>query len=109
MAQAYRGAIGRTQTATVHVTDPRGALVPMQVTTSVDATSDPELVDPLLGDALNVARLDGAEPMALAVPVLYHDPSAEVMVLVLGPAHRHRELEERIAVLEQLRRDAAPI
>ena len=109
MAQAYRGTIGRTQTATVHVTDPRGALVAVQVTTSVDATRDPELVEQLFGDLLNVARLDDAEPVPLAVPVLYHDPSAEVMVLVLGHAHRHRELEERIAVLEQLRRDAAAI
>ena len=109
MAQVYRGAIGRTQTAAVHVTDPRGALVAVQVTTSVDATHDPELVEQLLGDTLNVARVEGAESMPLAVPVIYHDPSAEVMVLVLGPAHRHRELEERIAVLEQLRRDAAAI
>jgi len=109
MAQAYRGTIGRTQTATVHVTDPRGALVAVQVTTSVDASRDPGLVEQLLGDTLNVARLEGALPMPLAVPVLYHDPSAELMVLVLGPAHRHRELEERIAVLEQLRRDAAAI
>ena len=109
MAQAYRGAIGRTQASTVHVTDARGALIAVQVYTSVDATSDPDLVDRLFGEALNVARLDGGEPMILAVPVLYHDPAAEVMVLVLGDAHRHRELEERIAVLEQLRGDAAAI
>ncbi len=111
---AYRGALGRTQTATVHVAGPRGDLVAAQVYTTVDAVSDPELVDRLHGEdparALNVIRLDGApEPVRVAVPVLYHDPAAELLVLVLADAHRHRELDERIRVLERLRADEAPV
>jgi hypothetical protein len=109
MAQAYGGAIGQTQTATVHVTDPRGALVAVEVHTSIDATSDPALVDRLYGETLNVARFAGGETIPLAVPVVYHDPAAEILVLVLGDAHRHRELEERIAVLERLRDDPATV
>ncbi|HEY4243557.1 MAG TPA: hypothetical protein VGM88_27280 [Kofleriaceae bacterium] len=105
---AYRGAAGRTQTQTVHVTGAGGELQPAQIYTAVDALSDPELVEKLHGDALNAIRLDGRD-LELAVPVLYHDPAAEVMVLVLADAHRHRELEERIAVLEQLKRDDAAI
>ena len=42
---------------------------------------------------------------ASRVPVVYHDPAAELMVLVLGEAHRHREIDERITLLERLRGD----
>lgn len=108
MAHAYRGAIGRTRTTTVHVTDHSGALVSVQAHTSIDAASDPELVERLVTDTLNVVELGGTA-LRLAVPVIYHDPYAELMALVLQDAHRHRELDERIAVLEQLRDAAAPV
>lgn len=96
---AYRGTIGRTQTATVHVTGPNGDLVTSTVYTAIDAVSDPELVEKLHADALN----------AVVVPIVYHDPAAELLVLVLGDPHRHRELDERILLLERLRGDAASI
>lgn len=83
------------------------------VYTTIDAVSDPELADRLHetdpARALNIARFDGAPPVVLAVPVVYHDPAAEVFVLVLGDAHRHRELEERIAVYQRLLADGASI
>jgi hypothetical protein len=110
---AYRGALGRTQTMTVHVTGPRGELVSAQVHTTVEAVSDPELVerlhsiDPARG--LNVVQVEDADPIRVCVPVIYHDPAAEVLVLVLDHSHRHRELDERIAVYERLRADDAPI
>lgn len=92
---------------------PHGDLVAAQVYTTVDAVSDPDLVDRLHSEdpvrALNTVRIDGGEPVRVAVPVLYHDPAAELFVLVLGDAHRHRELDERIRVLERLRDDAAPV
>ncbi|MEO8704038.1 MAG: hypothetical protein ABI867_28565, partial [Kofleriaceae bacterium] len=110
---AFRGGLGRTQTTTVHVTGPRGELVAAQVHTTIDAVSDPELVDRLhaedLAHTLNTVRFGGSEPVRVAVPVLYHDPAAELFVLVLDTAHRHRELEERIAVLEKLRREDSAI
>ncbi|HEX7839127.1 MAG TPA: hypothetical protein VF469_16735, partial [Kofleriaceae bacterium] len=108
-AQAYLGAIGRTRTETVHVSVRRGALVPVPVTTSVDAAADPALAEQLRNGALNVVRLGGGELLRLAVPVVYHDPTAGLLVLVLCEAHRHRELDERIRVLEQLRDDPAEI
>ncbi len=109
MAQAYRGAIGRTQTATVHVTDTRGGLIAAQVTTSVDAALDPELAERLRAGALNTVSVSGGPAVRIAVPVLYHDPDAELLVLVLDEAQRHRELDERIAVLQQLRADIAAV
>ncbi len=106
---AYRGAVGQTQTKTVHVTSSRGDLVATTVHTTIDAVSDPELVERLHAGSLNTMRLDGQTALDLAVPVLYHDPAAELFVLVLGEAHRHRELDERITLLQRLRDDDAPI
>jgi hypothetical protein len=110
---AYRGSIGKTQTTTLHVTGSRGEMVSAQVYTTVDAVSDPELVERLHADdpnrALNVVRADGGEVIKVAVPVIYHDPAAELLVLVLADAHRHRELDERIRLLERMRDDDAPI
>ncbi|MFN0248076.1 MAG: hypothetical protein ACKV2T_14395 [Kofleriaceae bacterium] len=110
---AYRGALGRTQTTTVHVTGPRGDLIAAQVYTTVDAASDPELVERLHTDdpvmALNVVRAESGESIRVAVPVVYHDPVAELLVLVLSDSHRHRELDERIALLQRMRTDDAAI
>ena len=110
---AYRGQLGRTQTQTVHITGARGDLVAATVHTAIDAVSDPELAERLHSDdpavALNMLRVDGSEAVRVPVPVVYHDSAAELMVLVLGDCHRHRELEERVAVLQKLAADDAPV
>jgi len=110
---AYRGSIGKTQTTTLHVTGSRGEMVSASVYTTVDAVSDPELAERLQSDdpvrALNLVRAEGGAPIKVAVAVVYHDPAAEVLVLVLADAHRHREIDERIKLLERMRDDDAPI
>ncbi len=110
---AYKGSIGRTQTTMVHVTGPRGDLISAQVHTTIDAVSDPELVERLHTDdpnrSLNVVRAEGNEPVRVTVPIVYHDPAAELMVLVLADAYRHTELDERIRLLQRLKADEAPI
>jgi hypothetical protein len=110
---AYRGSLGRTQQTTVHVTGPRGDLIAASVYTTIDAVSDPDLVDRLHSEdasrALNVIRTESGDVIRVAVPVLYHDPAAELLVLVLADAHRHRELDERIRLLERIRADDAAI
>lgn len=110
---AYRGSLGKTQQSTVHVAGPRGTLVAAQVYTTIDAVSDPELVERLHSEdparSLNVVRFDGGEPVRVAVPVVYHDPAAELLVLVLPESCRHRELDERIRLLERLRDDNANV
>ncbi|HEX5061451.1 MAG TPA: hypothetical protein VFV99_18920 [Kofleriaceae bacterium] len=104
---AYKGTLGKTQTKTVHLTNARGDLLSTTVHTSIDAVSDPELVERLYAGSLNTVRLDGQNVHDVAMPIVYHDPAAEVLVLVLGEAHRHREIEERIRLLERLREDDA--
>ena len=110
---AYRGALGRTQTMTVHVAGPGSELVAAQVYTTIDAVSDPELVDRLHsvqpGSMLNVVRFDRGDPVRVSIPIIYHDPAAELFVLVLSDAHRHRELDERIKIYERMRDDDASI
>ncbi len=106
---AYKGSVGQTQTETVHVTSGRGDLIAATVHTTIDAVNDPELVERLHGDSLNSLRLDGADVVRIDVPLVYHDPAAEVFVLVLGEAQRHRELDERIRLLERLRADRSSV
>ncbi|HEY5927440.1 MAG TPA: hypothetical protein VIV11_37405 [Kofleriaceae bacterium] len=106
---AYKGAIGQTQTKTVHVTNARGDLLSTTVHTQIDAVTDPDLVDRLYAGTLNTIRLDGQSVHDVAIPIVYHDPAAEVLVLVLGEAHRHAEIDERIRLLERLREDDAQI
>jgi len=110
---AYRGALGRTQQTLVHVTGPGGELVAAQVYTTIDAVENPELVDRLYAEdpaqALNVVRFESGDPVRVAMPVLYHDPAAELLVLVLDPSQRHRELDERIRVFERLKEEEVAI
>ena len=105
---AYRGAVGHTQTANIHVSTSKGDVV-ATVYTAIDAVDNPELVARFHADELNVIATPGGEPVRAAVPVVYHDSAAELMVLVLSDAHRHRELDERIALLQRLRDDVSPI
>src|SRR5688572_28488524 len=90
---AYRGQLGKTQTKVVLVAGAQGELIATQARTSIDAVTDPELVERLHAGTLNT----------VSVPIVYHDPAAELLVLILADAHRHRELDERIAVLAALR------
>src|SRR5690349_12433622 len=96
---AYRGAAGATRQAPVHVSTPTGEIASVQVYVAVDVVSDPELGQRLLSEdptkALN----------PVSTPVVYHDPSNELMVLVLAESDRHRELTERAKLLTEMAAD----
>lgn len=108
---AYRGAVGATRTAPFHVTLPSGELVVTKVFVAVDVIADPELGQRLLADdatrGLNVVTGDGGQPIPLAVPVVYHDPAAEIFAVVASPGDRHRELELRAKLLADLAADTS--
>jgi hypothetical protein len=105
---AYRGPAGSTRQAAVHVTLPSGELASVQVYSAVDVAADPDLGQRLLSDdpahALNAVQV-GDDVVAIATPVVYHDPGRELMVLVLGDGDRHRELSERARLLTEMAAD----
>nr|HEX4313495.1 hypothetical protein [Kofleriaceae bacterium] len=106
---AYRGSIGRTRSRAVHVTSPNGELIVYTATISIDAVADPDLVSRLHAGTLNVVEIDGGTTLAVPVPVIYHDPAAELLVLVLSDGDRHREIDERIRLLGELGADATQV
>jgi hypothetical protein len=106
---AYRGSIGRTRTRAIHVTAPSGDLVVATATVSIDAVADPELVTRLHTGTLNSLELDGGVTVAIHVPIVYHDPAAELLVLVLGDGDRHREVAERIRLLQDIDSDGGHV
>jgi hypothetical protein len=110
---AYRGSVGTTRTQAVHFTAASGDVLAATVHIGVDAVADPELAerlkDPDPARALNsVACPDGSHSV-VQVPVVYHDPAAEVMVLVLGESDRHRELAERARLYTELAADMVAV
>lgn len=97
----YEGVVGRTRLETVHVTIPGGYVRSVQVYTAVNVASDPELREPATSGALH--RFEGGEE--LAIPFVFHDPSARKFALVLPEALRHREFVERAELLRKLAED----
>src|SRR5215813_4293888 len=85
---AYRGVVGSTRTQVVQVTAPGGDIVAATVHVAVDAVADPELAERLQSDdperALNAISFPSGARVVVAIPVVYHDPAAEVFALVLG-------------------------
>ena len=91
---AYRGVAGQTRHVTVHVTTDKGGLVPATIVETVDAVADPDLARRFLeDDNWNGVTLADGKTLKLAVPAVYHDPAAELLILVLPEDQRHRELE----------------
>jgi hypothetical protein len=81
---------------------------------TINVATDPELGRRLLSEdarrQLNTVQCPSDDtPTPLPVPVIYHDPNNQLFVLVLPTSLRHRELHERIAVLEALVKDSAAV
>ena len=99
-----RGRLGRTLQERVLVTSDTGHIFETTITTAVHAEEDPEARRALLDDTLNVVScpLVTGRRYRLAVPVLYHAPSLELLALVLPEGLRHEELRRRAEVLRRL-------
>ncbi len=107
---AYRGTAGQTRHTTVHVTTKKGELAVATLVEAIDAVADPDLARQFLeGDQWNFVQLPDGTTVPVALTVVYHDPAAEVFVLVLPEDQRHRELDERIKLLERMKQDDNPI
>ena len=99
----YEGEAGRTRLEHVHVTIPGGFVRSVRVYKAVNVGTDPELRDAALSGALH--RFEGGEE--LAIPFVFHDPDARRFALVVPDSLRHRELPERVRLLQSLAEDTA--
>jgi hypothetical protein len=101
--EAYQGTLGRTRTETVQVWMPDGSIRALSVYVAVDAEADPGLA--------TLARAGGlhnvGEGVELALPFVYHEPSARLMVLVVPEGLRHRALSARAEHLGLIAADSA--
>ncbi|MBK9031812.1 MAG: hypothetical protein IPL61_10885 [Myxococcales bacterium] len=98
--------MGATRTRAVHVTLPSGDVITARVYDVIDAVADPDLAQRLMaGEPINrIAGPDGSE-VVVTTPVVFHDPAAEVFVVVASASDRHRELELRAQTFTELAAD----
>src|SRR5207249_7218 len=102
----YTGSLGATRYEPVFVTGPDGTARRVDIARSVNAITDPSLANAAHEGTLH--RVDNGT--YLAVPYIYHDPSARRFALVVPVARAHEELSLRATLLGQLAADvSAPI
>ncbi|HEX6245462.1 MAG TPA: hypothetical protein VFZ61_31280, partial [Polyangiales bacterium] len=100
--EVYDGARGRTRTEPVQVWMPDGSIRALSVYVGIDADADPALATLARAGTLHHIA-DGVD---LAIPFVYHVPSARLMLLVVPEGLRHKALALRAEQLAQLAADA---
>jgi hypothetical protein len=105
----YRGPLGATRRARLHVACPCGAHHSVEVVVAIDCQADPALAGRLLqGEPLaSMACPVSPARRPVSVPILYHDPDRRLFALVLGEADRWRDLAERARLYGELAADTA--
>lgn len=108
--ERYRGRAGATRRERVLWACPCGAHHAVELVVAIDAQADPQLAeraregDPTLRQTTCPMT---AQRASVEAPLVYHDPSRELLVLVLGEGDRRRELHERAALLTEMAGDGA--
>lgn len=104
----FHGALAATRRRSVRVRS-ANALVSVEVYVAINADTDPELGRLARGERATGlhALMVAGEPLELAVPFIYHEPCRRLFALVVPPALRHRELDERIELYRQLQLEPA--
>jgi hypothetical protein len=107
----YEGLPGRTRQLAAHYTCPScGFLFGAQLYSTVNVATDGQLSDLLSKGDLNILTCPACAAIYSAnVPLIYHDPKARRFALLLPESMRHRELEERARLLEELAADPSHI
>ncbi len=102
----YQGRPGQTRTERVHIVEPDGTVRSIEVHRVVNVQSHPELKPRVLAGQLH-RLVDGRE---LALPFVYHDPSARKFALVIPPALAHLEMKEWARLMTEVAEDTnAPV
>lgn len=106
----YKGRLGQTTRAAVHVTSDAGTTFAATIYTAIDTDDAPELLSALKEGSLHqVTDPHNGKLYALAQPVVLHDPVRPLFALYLPDALRHRESEERRRLLTELDKDDASL
>jgi len=111
-SELFQGDLGTTTTSTVPITTDSGEVFRAEVYTAVDVTEDPELREALLDGSLNRVEApdeESDETYEPAVAVRYHDRDHRIFALVVPNELRHRALELRSELLEDLAETEAAI
>jgi len=100
-AAPYEGRAGQTRKERVHMVEADGSVRTVEVYRTVNVVTHPELKRRVLEGALH--RLsDGRE---LALPFVYHDPSARKLALVIPTALAHLEMKEWSRLMAEVSED----
>ncbi|MFH0899106.1 MAG: CpXC domain-containing protein, partial [Pseudomonadota bacterium] len=105
-SDVYAGLAGKTRREKLQYSCPCGLLYPAEAYFGINATRDPALGARLQKGLINRFRCPGCGAEGVAnVPVVFHDEEHRLLVLLLPESLRHRELEERAALLLQMADD----
>lgn len=99
----YLGKAGTSRLENVHVPLPDGRIRSVAVYVAVNVATDPQLAGAATAGGLH--RFEGGEELAL--PFVYHDPTARKLCVVVPESLRHLELKERARLLTAIADDQA--
>lgn len=99
----YEGLAGQTRTERVHLRVPDGSWRLVELFTSVNAATHPEIAARALAGELH--RLDDGRELALSF--VYHDPALRKLVVVVPQALAHLELQAWAKVMAEIAADTA--
>jgi hypothetical protein len=97
----YEGKAGQTRKERVHLVEPDGTVHSVEVHRVVNVGTDPALKPRVLAGQLHRLE-DGRE---LALPFVYHDPTARKLALVIPPALAHLEMKEWARFMTEIAED----
>ncbi len=102
----YRGPLGTTACRQILYRCPSKHEVLVELFDQINAQSDPELADAIVAETNTPTVVDPQTRVDCTVHVrrIFHHPARELFVLVLTDAHRHRELECRAELYQELAR-----
>ena len=97
----YGGRAGQTRTERLHLVEPDGTVRSVELHRVVNVMTDPALKPRVLAGQLH--RLDDGRELAL--PFVYHDPTAHKFALVIPPALAHLEMKEWARLMTEVAED----
>ncbi len=104
LSETSGATLGETAQTSVQISSTRGSIFTTHLYRCVNATDDPDLANELREGTLNQVEcpFEKGRTYQPAFPVIYHDGTKKIFALVLPEALRHRELQCRQELLQEL-------